>query len=104
MTRRRGSNSRTRRLKPKDKAKRSEEGFWEGAGELPEPIGAVTFSEDPAAVVRSLGPAPLSGRETIAEHYFEAVYGRSVQLASALAAAADLLQDDEDEAEAPTSS
>ena len=54
------------------------------------------IAEDPAAVVRSLGSPPLSGHETVAEHYFDAVYERSVGLASALAAAADLLEDDLD--------
>jgi hypothetical protein len=42
-------------------------------------------------VVRSLGPPPLPGHETAAEHYFGAVYERAVALAGALAAAGGLL-------------
>jgi hypothetical protein len=45
--------------------------------------------------VRSLGRPPLQGHETIAAHYFEAVYDRSVVLAGALAAAGDLIEPDE---------
>ncbi len=36
------------------------------------------------ATVRSLGPPPLAGRETIAEHYFEAAYQRATIMAEAL--------------------
>ncbi len=43
------------------------------------------------AVVRSLGAPPLPGHEVMAEHYFAAVYERSVALATALASAAGLL-------------
>ena len=44
-------------------------------------------------MVNSLGPAPLPGRETIAEHYFAAIYERAAGLAAAIAASSDLLQD-----------
>jgi hypothetical protein len=49
-------------------------------------------SEDPTAMIRSLGPPPLPGRETIAAHYFEAVYDKAAALAVALAAASGLLE------------
>lgn len=97
--RRRGSsNSRTRRIAQNEQAKAAKEAaaFWHGSAPLPEPDGRIRVTEDPAAVVRSLGPAPLSGRETIAEHYFEAVYQRGVAIASALAAAGDLVDDGTD--------
>ena len=46
-------------------------------------------------MVTSLGRVPLSGSETIAEHYFEAVLERSVMLGSALAAAGGLVEADD---------
>ncbi len=101
MSRRRRGNStsRTRRLNESERAKLAEESeeFWQGQAPLPEPSGRIRVTEDPAAVIRSLGPAPLSGRETIAEHYFEAVYQRAVAIASALAAAGDLVDDGQDD-------
>ena len=65
-------------------------GFWGDASKLPEASNVVRSTEDPAAVARSLGPPPLAGHETIAEHYFSAVYDRAVMLAGALAAAAGM--------------
>ena len=65
-------------------------GFWGDASKLPEARTDVRITEDPAAVARSLGPPPLAGHETIAEHYFSAVYDRAVMLAGALAAAAGM--------------
>ena len=69
--------------------------FWGDATRLPPPKETVRITKDPAAVIRSLGPPPLHGNERIAEHYFDAVYERSVMLASALAAAAELIDPDE---------
>ncbi|MFT7598248.1 MAG: hypothetical protein ACI8TP_001169 [Acidimicrobiales bacterium] len=69
--------------------------FWGEVEKLPEPKDTVRITKDPAAVIRSLGRPPLNGHEQIAEHYFEAVYQRSVTLASALAAAGDLIDPDE---------
>ena len=97
MSRRR-RNSRTRRLgQQQPKVERETQAFWHGEAPLPEPSGRIRVTEDPAAVVRSLGPAPLSGRETIAEHYFEAVYQRAVTISTALAAAGDLIDDGQDD-------
>ena len=42
-------------------------------------------------MIRSLGPPPLPSRETVAEHYFVAVYDKAASLAVALAAASGLL-------------
>jgi len=51
-------------------------------------------------MIRSLGPPPFPGGETIAEHYFAAVYQKAASLATALAAASDLLAvDDGDDTE-----
>ena len=57
--------------------------------ELPEPI---TPAADPAALLRSLGTPPLPGQQAVADHYLAAVVERSAHLATALAAAADLLE------------
>jgi hypothetical protein len=50
----------------------------------------VEATADPTAMIRSLGPPPLAGHETVAEHYFAAVYEKAVGLAGALAVAAGL--------------
>ena len=65
--------------------------FWNGSGAEDEPVVLVRSPEDPAAMVRSLGPPPLPGRETIAEHYFTATYDKAARRARALAAANGLL-------------
>jgi hypothetical protein len=52
-------------------------------------------SEDPTAMIRSLGPPPFPGGETLAEHYFAATYEKAAAVAIALAAASDLLDTDE---------
>ena len=48
-------------------------------------------------MVKSLGPPPIPGHETAAEHYFDAVYEKASSLAIALAAANDLLDSGDDE-------
>jgi hypothetical protein len=48
-------------------------------------------------MIRSLGPPPFPGGETIAEHYFAAVYQKAATLATALAAASGLLDTTEDD-------
>jgi hypothetical protein len=48
-------------------------------------------TDEPTAVVDSLGPPPLAGHEAAASVYFAAVYAKAVGAASALAAAAGLL-------------
>lgn len=82
------TRARSRSRKSKAKQQRS---FWGEPVATDRVEAPVKITDDPTAVIRSLGPPPLSGHETVAEHYFEAVYERSVGLASALAAAADLL-------------
>ena len=65
--------------------------FWGtdvATDEIPEPI---TPSDDPAAMITSLGPPPIPGHETAAQHYFDAVYAKAGALAIALAAASGLL-------------
>jgi hypothetical protein len=65
--------------------------FWEGVDPGDEPMPLVRSPDDPAAMIRSLGPPPLPGRETIAEHYFAAAYDKAARRAVALAAASGLI-------------
>jgi len=77
--------------------KTSARDFW-GTDRDDDTIALIRPSDDPTAMIRSLGPPPLPSRETVAEHYFVAVYEKATALATALAAASDLLdmEDDED--------
>ena len=74
--------------------------FW-GTVDIDEAPESITPSADPAAMVTSLGPPPIPGHETAAQHYFDAVYTKAAALAVALAAASGLLNtaDDEDDDE-----
>lgn len=69
-------------------------GTWDHDEEEP---ALIRPSEDPTAMIRSLGPPPLPGRETVSEHYFAAVYDKAASLAIALAAASGLLDMSEEE-------
>jgi hypothetical protein len=71
--------------------------FWGTHLDADADVEPINVPGDPTALVLSLGPAPLPGREMIAEHYFATVYDKSAALAIALAAAADLLSSDADE-------
>jgi hypothetical protein len=69
--------------------------FWGTDGDDGSDVPDVIHqSDDPAAMLRSLGPPPLPGHETAAEHYFDAVYDRAAALAIALAAASGLIEVD----------
>jgi hypothetical protein len=74
--------------------------FW-GHDEPIDDLEPFRPATDPTALVRSLGRAPLPGHETVAEHYFAAVYERAGGLALALAATTGLLAGDDDEPEVP---
>lgn len=67
--------------------------FWRAAPEPPEPPD-IAPAQDPTALVRSMGPPPLPGQQNVALPYLEAVVRRAAILATALAASADLLDDD----------
>jgi hypothetical protein len=78
--------SRRRRPKPVD--------LWRPVPELeaPEPIA---HAGDPATMLRSLGDPPLQAHSITAGHYLAAVVEKAAGLAVALAATADLLDDDD---------
>ena len=71
--------------------------FWDGVDAGEEPVTMIRASEDASAMIRSLGPPPLPGRETIAEHYFAAAYDKAARRAVALAAASGLMDMSEPE-------
>lgn len=58
----------------------------------PPSVERITPAEDPTAVLRSLGPPPLAGQSATALAYLAAVAERAAGLATALAAANDLLE------------
>ncbi len=88
------SRKKRRRKNRQNQAKQITQ-FWGAPTDLPAPAETVRITKEPAAVIRSIGRPPLPGQETIAEHYFAAVYDRAVSLSSALAAAADLVDPDD---------
>lgn len=65
--------------------------FWGEPDDLPEVADDMRLTDDPDAVPRSLGEPPLPGRESVALHYFAAVYDRAVTMAGAIAAAGGLI-------------
>jgi hypothetical protein len=87
----------TRRRKPPARSARRRAAptrdFWGGEQGEPDAPGLIRPSDDPTAMIRSLGAPPFPGGETIAEHYFAAVYQKAATLATALAAASGLLDD-----------
>jgi hypothetical protein len=62
---------------------------WRVPGPLPE-IEPITPSDDPGALLRSLGDPPMNNGH-VAGHYFDAVVERAAAMAGALALSADLL-------------
>jgi hypothetical protein len=64
--------------------------MWAPVPELPTPQ-PIAPAADPTAVLRSLGDPPLQGQGAVAGHYIGAFVERAAGLATALAAAAGLL-------------
>ena len=89
---RRKATNRSKSRRPGNEAE-----FW-GDADADVEVDDIQPADDPAAMVASLGPAPLPGRETIAEHYFKAIYDRAAALAVAVAASSDLLPPSDDDA------
>ncbi len=77
--------------------------FWGNNGDtFDAPPELIRPSDEPTAMLQSLGPPQLPGGDTIAVHYFAAVYQRASAMAVALAAASGLLDDADDDADDPT--
>jgi hypothetical protein len=79
--------------------------FWGTDPTGDDDVDLIRPAADPTVMLRSLSSPPLPGRETVAVHYFAAVAEKAAALATALAAASELLDtddyddDDEDEDE-----
>jgi hypothetical protein len=69
--------------------------FWGRASTEDDMAVIITPSDDPTAMIQSLGPPPLPGAETVAELHFTAMYQKAAALAIALAAASGLLDSSE---------
>jgi len=67
--------------------------FW-GDGAASEEVAPIVPAADPTALLRSLGSPPFQGRAAIGEYYLESVVRRAAGVATALAATAGLLADD----------
>lgn len=85
----------SKRRRPAAGRRLAEQKFWGHAPEAGE-AAVIHPTPDPAALVRSLGPAPLAVDPAMVERHFTAVYEEAVRAATALAAANGLLADDED--------
>ena len=69
--------------------------FW--GAEVDEPIAPfIRPSVDPTALLRSLGPIPLTVQEKLAAAQLHAVYEKATQVATAVAAAAGLVEVDDE--------
>ena len=68
--------------------------FW-GEGATLEEVAPIVPASDPTALLRSIGSPPLQGRAAIAEYYLETVVRRAAGVATALAATAGLLAEDD---------
>jgi hypothetical protein len=79
------------RRRRSNKPKRSLD-LWRNVPELPAPP-PISPAADPTALLRSLGDPPLQGQASVAQGYMLAVVERAAGLATALAAAGDLLAD-----------
>jgi len=86
--RRRASSSRSSASSRRRSAPRRD--FWNGADAGEEPVVLIRRPEDPSAMIRSLGPPPLPGREMNAERYFVLAYDKASRRADALAASVGL--------------
>jgi hypothetical protein len=63
----------------------------------PEPPAPITPASDPTVLLDSLGPPPLRGHSSTADHYLKAVVERAAAVATALAASAGMLEATDDE-------
>lgn len=83
-----------RRKKPAAVAAADATRFW--GSEVDEPIAPfIRPTSDPTALLRSLGPIPLTVQEKLAAAQLHAVYEKATQVATAVAAAAGLVEVDE---------
>lgn len=83
-----------KRKKNRKKPKLEPVKFWGDPSSLPIRKDYVLEVPDPTAVIRSLGKAPIPGKNSAPELYFEVLYKRAAGLAKALAFAGGLNEDE----------
>ena len=93
-----GGGGGRKRKKNRKKPKLDPVKYWGDATSLPVRNDYILESKDPTAVIRSLGKAPIPGKNSAPELYFEVLYKRATGLAQALAFAGALNEDDADTA------
>jgi hypothetical protein len=74
----------------RNRRKKQPTDFWRAPQDVELDV-AVRPADDPTAALRSLGAPPLPGQGAGAEHYLSIVVHRAAGLATALAAAAEIL-------------
>ena len=89
-----GGGGGRKRKKGRKKPKLDPVKYWGDASALPVRNDYALESSDPTAVIRSLGKAPIPGKNSAPELYFEVLYNRAAGLAQALAFAGGLNQQD----------
>jgi hypothetical protein len=73
----------------------SQPGFWGWPDRPPEAPAPVRATPDPSAVPRSLGDPPLRANPSATQRHLALVYEEAVRAATALAAANNLLAEDD---------
>jgi len=84
-----------KRKKGRKKPKLDPVKYWGDATALPVRKDYALEASDPTAVIRSLGKAPIPGKNSAPELYFEVLYQRAAGLAQALAFAGGLNETDD---------
>jgi len=96
-----GAGAGRKRKKGRKKPKLDPVKYWGDAGALPVRHDYALEAKDPTAVIRSLGKAPIPGKNSAPELYFDVLYTRAAGLAQALSFAGGLNQQPEtDDADA----
>lgn len=92
-----GGQKSGRKRKGRKKPKLDPVKYWGDPGSLPVRADYQLEGTDPTAVIRSLGKAPIPGKNSAPELYFEVLYSRAAGLAQALSFAGGLNQPESEE-------
>jgi hypothetical protein len=87
----------SKRRRPAAARRQAELRFWGAAYQAPEEIRRIRPANDPAVVVRSLGPPPIGVDPAVCLGHLSAVYEEAVKAATALAAANGILATESEE-------
>lgn len=90
-----------KRKKGRKKPKMDPVKYWGDPTALPTRSDYELDAVDPTATIRSLGKAPIPGKNSAPELYFEVLYKRAAGLAQALAFAGGLNQGNEETGSEP---